>query len=279
MRNLEMTRERKSLRFPRMIANKYLIFFISSLAAAATPGWISAPFGDALPANQLLVDGNACGPACLLSAFRSGSEKWRASISKIEGNSDSEKIRKIISDYARRPSSLDPEKARWNGRYGIASPDLVAMANELRSERWMGSVKQEIFFKNSREKETTLLARVHEKLSKSLKKGLPPILRIRRVAWRNPKGSSSKNWLTVKAHFIVLTGLPEKLAKQTKSFKVTYHEPWGGKSLSGRIHVSNTKSAGVGTLIASFPGSDIGKILIARSESTCLSVSSAIGLF
>jgi hypothetical protein len=46
--------------------------------------------------------------------------------------------RKIISDYARRPSSLDPEKARWNGRYGIASPDLVAMANELRSERWMG---------------------------------------------------------------------------------------------------------------------------------------------
>ncbi|MBT4799164.1 hypothetical protein N8629_03960 [Akkermansiaceae bacterium] len=262
-----------------MIANKYLMFFISSLAAAATPGWISAPFADALPANQLLVDGNACGPTCLLSAFRSGSEKWRASISKIEGNSDSEKIRKIISDYARRPSSLDPKKARWNGRYGIASPDLVAMANELRSERWMSSVKQEIFFKNSRERETALLARVHDKLSKSLKKGLPPILRIRRVAWRNPEGSSTKTWITVKAHFVVLTGLPEKLSKETKSFKVTYHEPWGGKSLSGRVHVSDTKSAGVRTLIASFPGSDIGKTLIGRSEPTCLSLSSAIGLF
>lgn len=279
MQNLEMTRERKSLRFHRMIANKYLMFFISSLAAAATPGWISAPFADALPANQLLVDGNACGPTCLLSAFRSGSEKWRASISKIEGNSDSDKIRKIISDYARRPSSLDPKKARWNGRYGIASPDLVAMANELRSERWMSSVKQEIFFKNSRERETALLARVHDKLSKSLKKGLPPILRIRRVAWRNLEGSSTKNWLTVKAHFVVLTGLPEKLSKETKSFKVTYHEPWGGKSLSGRIHISDTKSAGVRTLTASFPGSDIGKTLIGRSEPTCLSLSSAIGLF
>jgi len=255
------------------------MFFISSLAAAATPGWISAPFADALPANQLLVDGNACGPTCLLSAFRSGSEKWRASISKIEGNSDSEKIRKIISDYARRPSSLDPKKARWNGRYGIASPDLVAMANELRSERWMNSVKQEIFFKNSRERETALLARVHDKLSKSLKKGLPPILRIRRVAWRNPEGSRTKNWLTVKAHFVVLTGLPEKLSKETKFFKVTYHEPWGGKILSGKIHISDTKSAGVRTLTASFPGSDIGKTLIGRSEPTCLSLSSAIGLF
>jgi len=61
------------------------MFFISSLGAAATPGWVSAPFADALPANQLLVDGNACGPACLLSAFRSGSEKWRASISKSKG--------------------------------------------------------------------------------------------------------------------------------------------------------------------------------------------------
>ncbi|MDA7509187.1 hypothetical protein OAK93_01310 [bacterium] len=262
-----------------MIANKYLMFFISSLAAAATPGWISAPFADALPANQLLVDGNACGPTCLLSAFRSGSEKWRASISKIEGNSDSEKIRKIISAYARRPSTLDPKKARWNGRYGIASPDLVAMANELRSERWMSSVKQEIFFKNSQEKETALLARVHDKLSNSLKKGLPPILRIRRVAWRTLRGSSTKNWLTVKAHFVVLTGLPEKLPKETKSFKVTYHEPWGGKSLSGRIHISDTKSAGVRTLIARFPGSDIGKTLIGRSEPTFLSLSSAIGLF
>mgnify|MGYP002001411636 FL=1 len=255
------------------------MFFISSLGATATPGWISAPFADALPANQLLVDGNACGPTCLLSAFRAGSEKWRTSISKIEGNSDSERIRKIISDYARRPSSLDPKKARWNGRYGIASPDLVAMANELRSEKWMRSVKQEIFFKKSREEETALLARVHNKLSMSLKKGLPPILRIRRVAWRTPKGSSTKHWLTIKAHFIVLTGLPEKLPKETKSFKITYHEPWGGKTLSGRIHISDTKSAGVTTLIARFPGSNIGKTLIKGSEPTCLSLSSAIGLF
>ncbi|MDG2399993.1 MAG: hypothetical protein P8M04_05430 [Akkermansiaceae bacterium] len=261
-----------------MIA-KYLIFFISSLGAVATPEWLFAPAVDAPPANQLLVDGNACGPACLLDAFRAGSEKWRASISKIEGNSDSEKIRTIISDYARRPSSLDPKKARWNGHYGIASPDLVAMANELRSEQWMGAVKQEIFFKNSREKETALLARVHDKLSRSLKKGLPPILRIRRVAWRAPKGSTTKNWLTVKAHFVVLTGLPTKNPKESTSFKVTYHEPWGGKNLSGTIHVPDAKSAGITTLIASFPGSDIGKKLVRHSEPTCLSLSSAIGLF
>lgn len=261
-----------------MIA-KFLIFFMSTLGAIAAPTWISSPIADAPPANQLHVDGNACGPACLLGAFRAGSDKWRKSISKIDGDSDSKKIRKIILDYARRPSALDPKKARWNGRYGIASPDLVSMANELRSERWMDRVKQEIFFKNTNEKDGSLLKRVHGKLSQSLKKGLPPIIRIRRVAWRAPKGSNTKNWLTVKPHFVVLTGLPAKLPRGATSFQVTYHDPWGGKKLSGTIQIPTEKSAGMTTLIANFQGSDIGKKLIRRSEPTCLSLSSAIGLF
>lgn len=259
--------------------DKGLIFFVLSLGASANPGWLSAPVADAPPANQLLVDGNACGPACLLSAFRAGSKKWRTSISKIGGSSDSEKIRNIISDYARRPSTLDPKKARWNGRYGIASPDLVAMANELRSNQWMGGVKQEIFFKKSREKDAELLARIHSKLSKSLKKGLPPIIRIRRVVWRAPEGSSTKSWLTLQAHYIVLTGLEKKKPKATTFFKVTYHDPWGGKRLSGTVHIPDADSTGIATLIADFPGSNIGKKLLRRSERTRLSLSSAIGLF
>ena len=261
-----------------MIA-RTLLFFAFTLGAIAAPAWLSAPVADARPANQLRVHGNACGPACLLGAFRSGSKKWRTSISKIKGDSDSSRIRKIILDYARRPSALDPEKTRWNGRFGIASPDLVTIANELRSERWMGTVKQEIFFKKSRETETNLLAKVHRSLSKSLKKGLPPILRIRRVAWRAPTGSATKNWLTIKPHFVVLTGLTAKLPKGSTSFQVTYHDPWGGKKLSGTIQVPDTKSAGMTTLIANFPGSDIGKKLMRQGEPSCLSLSSAIGLF
>ena len=261
-----------------MIARAFLLF-ISSLGAIAAPVWLSAPVADAPPANQLRVDGNACGPACLLDAFRAGSEKWRKSICRIGGKSDSAKIRRIIFDYARRPSALDPRKARWNQRLGVASPDLVAMANELRNEWWMGTVKQEIFFRKSRERESELLSKVHRTLSKSLKKGLPPILRIRRVAWRAPNGSSIKSWLMIKPHFIVLTGIPEKITKGATSFQVTYHDPWGGKKLSGTIQIPDGTTAGMPTLIANFPGSDIGKKLVRRNEPTCLSLSSAIGLF
>ena len=153
------------------------------------------------------------------------------------------------------------------------------MANEMRSERWMSTVKQEIFFKTGREDAPDLLKRVHKSLSSSLKKGLPPILRIRRVAWRAPKGSGTKSWLTLKRHYLVLTGLPAKLPRKATSFAVTYHDPWGGKRLQGTVRISDARSAGMATLIADFPKSVIGRSLVSKGEPTNLSLSSAIGLF
>ena len=258
---------------------KIAFIFLAVLLSFANANWLTAPIPSSPPANQLRTDGNACGPACLLDAFRSGGEKWRKSIGRIEGDSDTAKIKKIIYQFGKRGSRLDPKRARWNGRYGVSGADLADMANEIGTERWMGTVKQEILFKTSRESDLALIKRTHKHLAASLKKGLPPILRARRVAWRTPKGSSTKSWLAVNRHYLVLTGLPAKLPKNATSFVVTYHDPWGGKKYQGSVRIPDARSAGMATLIADFPKSTTGKSLIKKGEPTCLSLSSAIGLF
>ncbi len=241
--------------------------------------WVSAPAPRSAPVNQLRTDGNACGPACLLDAFRSGNEKWQASAKAIAGKNDHDKVKTIAKTYGRRGSRLDRKKARWNSRYGVSGIDLTDMANEMRQGKWMGTVKQRIYFKKAHQKPAALLKHVHRDLRRSLKKGLPPILRIRRMAWRTPKGGRTKAWLAVKRHYIVLTGLPNKLPRGATSFQVTYHDPWGGKSCRGVIEIPTGPTTPVGTLIANFPQSGIGKNKVAKGEASVISLSSAVGLF
>ena len=160
------------------------LFFIlcCTLPLSAQNNWLAAPNLTPSPINQLRASGNACGPACLLDAFQCGSEKWSDSAKAIKGESERSRLIKIIQSYGARPSKLIPTRRRWDQRGGVNAEDLTAMANEMRTRSWMGTVKQEILFKGSRETPAKLLQRSHTKLRKSLKKGLPPIMSIRRVA-------------------------------------------------------------------------------------------------
>lgn len=258
---------------------RFILFLAFFLPLDAQEGWLSTPVRESPPVNQLRTSGNACGPACLLDAFRSGTQKWQSSIAQIEGESDTQKIIGIIKSFGKRASHLDPKRARWNTRQGVSAQDLVSMANEMRTGMWMGTVKQALFFPKGRQTSAELLQTTHQSLVKALRKGLPPILGIRRVALRAPARNTAPIWLTVKRHFVVLTGLPDKLPKNATSFRVTYHDPWGGKKCEGTIRITSDQNRALGTLIADFPDSKIGRDLINRGESTELSLSSAIGLF
>ena len=256
-----------------------LILHLTILSCFGQVNWLTAPIPNSPPVNQLRTDGNACGPACLLDAFRSGSEKWQKSIAQITGKTDNEKIKKIITQFGKLPSEMNVKRARWNGRYGVNATDLAHMANELRNQKWMGTVRQEIFFKTNRESDLALLKRTHKKLTRSLKKGLPPILRVRRVAYRSPNGTSTKAWLNLKSHYLVLTGITEKLSKNATSFSVTYHDPWGGKKHQGTVQIATEQTSGIATLIAHFPDTSVGKSLVKKGETSSLSLSSAVGVF
>jgi len=258
---------------------KLIFLLIGALPLGAQLDWQTAPNLSSPPINQLRTSGNACGPACLLDAFQSGSEKWQQSAAVITGKTQRERLIKIIKGQGAKASKVNPKRRRWDQRGGVNAEDLVAMANEMRTRPWMGTVKQNLFFKGSRESDSKLLRRAHRDLKKSLKKGLPPILSIRRVALRQPPGSAVPSWLTLKRHYIVLTGLPKSLDRNATSFPVSYRDPWGGYSYSGTVKTATPAESGIATLILDFPKSTVGTKLVRQNENSALSFSSAIGLF
>lgn len=250
-----------------------------TIKLSAQQNWLGAANPTPAPINQLRISGNACGPASLLDAFQCGSDKWQFSAAQITGKTQKERMMRIILDYGRKPSAQFPKQQRWQPRAGISGIDLANMANEMRKKSWMGTVKQKLFFKTVKKDDLSHLQHTHKALSRSLSKGLPPILSVRRMAYSTPRSSNQKSWLTVKRHFLVLTGLPIKLTKKTTSFPITYRDPWGGHEYHGIMRTPTAAETLISTSILDLPKSKIGKELTKRGEAQSLSLSSAIGVF
>ncbi len=238
-----------------------------------------APHPGAAPVDQLAIAGNACGPAALLSAFRFGGEGWRKAADAVEGEDDRQRLRKIILEIGMRPSKSLGGRPRWS-KSGVNIADLCDMGNEMTAGRFLPELECEIMVQKSRESHADLLERVHGRLEKSLAKGFPPVVGIRRFVKR--KGA----WEVVEAHFITVIAIPRKLEKGADSFTVTYLDPWGGRRCEGRIAISGQEFlAGndrvdpvlAPCLEAAFPQALVGRSKVGKGEATLLTVSAAIG--
>jgi hypothetical protein len=251
-----------------------------ALSAAAAPEMREAPNPAATPANQLVVAGNACGPAALLNAFRFGNTHWQRASDAIAGENDRDRILRIIREIGMRPSKHTPGHPRWSRR-GVSLADLHDMANEMIAGHYLPQFSQEVFFLKPRETPEKLLRRVHQRLEKSLAKGLPPVVSLRRYALRNTKGST-RQWIVIDAHFVTLTAIPRKLDKHARSFSVSYIDPWGGKRRTGTIAIPDrpvvADAAGESSCLeAVFPQSSVGRNRVSKTEETALAISAAIG--
>lgn len=283
MRNLPMTKEPRPmlLRAPSKLLGVAL-FLAFSLSVSASPVMREAPNSSAQPANQLSVAGNACGPAALLNAFRYGSEGWNKTAESIQGQTDREKMLTIIREVGMRPSKHLTGRARWS-RKGVNLADLTDIANELTDGRYLPRLSQEVLFRKSGESQEKLLKRVHHRFEKSLSKGLPPIISLRRYALRKqPNGGAE--WISLDAHFVTLISVPKKLPKGERSFPVTYVDPWGGKVQKGSIAISSNgilsaDVEGTPCLEANFPNSAVGKKLVRPGEKHALAIAGALGRF
>lgn len=230
---------------------------------------------DAVPVNQLVVSGNACGPAALLTAFRFGGGSWQDVYDAVGGNTEREKIRTVIRDIGMRPSAHIPGRARWSRR-GVNVADLQDMANEMTAALYQPYLGQEVFFRREGESQAALLRRVHRGFERSLAKGFPPVLSVRRYA------GSGARWRPVDAHFVTVIAVPRALPRGTTSFPVTYIDPWGGRRCTGRIAIPARPLLADGTgesscLEAEFPQSAVGKSKVRRGERSALAVSAALG--
>lgn len=250
--------------------------------AAAAPLREAANLG-AIPADQLAVSGNACGPAALLNAFRFGDANWQRAAAVARGDTDKAQLLSIIRTWGLRPSAHLSGRLRWT-RQGVNVDDLCDMANEMTRGQVLPQVADEIFFLQPGESAPELLRRVHARLASSLARGLPPVISLRRVALRSQSGKPPA-WVVVQGHFATVTGVPRKLDRRAASFPVTYVDPWGGKRGAGSLSISQRAflsgqapaSAVSPCLQADFPQVKVGKELLRAGESSVLTLAAAIG--
>ena len=231
----------------------------------------------AAPVNQLVIAGNACGPAALLSAFRCGDENWRRAADAVPGENDRQRLRTIILREGMRPSKNLGGRPRWS-KSGLNVADLCDMANELTRGQYLPGLGYEIFFLKPKETPEKLLGRVHGRLVKSLDRGFPPVVSIRRFVKKRGV------WNVVEGHFVTVVGVEKKLGKGERGFAVSYLDPWGGKRDSGRIIISPTAFQAGGNdpmfapcLEAAFPKASVGKAKAGKGEPTFIAISAAIG--
>ncbi|MCU0752806.1 MAG: hypothetical protein MUF86_02905 [Akkermansiaceae bacterium] len=246
----------------------------------AAPPLREAPNPAAAPANQLLVAGNACGPAALLNAFRFGAPHWQRVSAAVKGDDDRARILTIIREIGMRPSKHLPGRARWS-RQGVGLSDLRDMGNEMIMGHALPQLAEEVFFLKPRETPEKLLRRVHKRLDTSLAKGFPPVLSLRRHALRTQPGKPAQ-WVVIDAHFVTLTAIPHSLEKNPRSFPVRYIDPWGGRHCEGVIRIPGLPllagADGTATCLeAVFPETKVGLDRVRRGDTSALVLSAAIG--
>ena len=146
-----------------------------------------------MPADQLAVAGNACGPTALLNAFRFGSPDWQRASNAIAGETDKQRIYTVIRESGMRPSNSIKGHPRWS-RKGVNLMDLCDMGNELTRAHFLPLMSQEVLFAKPGESQRKLLGRVHQRFETSLAKGLPPVVSLRRYVRRAQQGKAPE-WI------------------------------------------------------------------------------------
>ncbi len=215
--------------------------------------------------------GNSCGPACLLNAFGSGSQPWQEASARIPGNSDRARIASVIKSFGQSPSQTLPNRNRWELKGGVNFTDLATMADEMRQLKWgLPRMKSQLYFAQGNKESSRQLALAHKHLRQSLQKGFPPILSVRRFVRRN------QQWQSVHGHFVVLTALPEKVAKGSASFPVQFVDPSGARTFQGTIQIADP-AAPLPCLVLDSPNNSMGKKSVRKGEANAIGLSGAIG--
>jgi hypothetical protein len=240
----------------------------------ATDRWLAAPNPGATPVDQMGVSGNACGPASLLNAFSMGDPGWRRAATAINGDTDRERLTDMLRRHGLKPSESLSGRRRWQARHGMNIEDLAAMANEMAARQGLPPLRTSVYQGGDPAAE---LRTTHAQLARSLARGLPPVVSLRRHALRKAAGGPPV-WTAVKGHFVVVTGMPSQLAGGATSFPITYLDPWGARPGRAEIRIPDPATAQLG-LAADFPTVAAGRDQLHPGEPTALTLNAALGRF
>lgn len=211
-----------------------------ALSCCAPTGPAAAPNPGAKAADQLAIAGNACGPTALLNAWRFGSTSCQSVASSIPGDDDRSQLRHLILHYGSQRSKHVPQRNRWSRR-GINAADLTDIANALMREKNMRSVVLVV------PQGKRALAKTHQQWARSLRRGFPPVISLRRY----------EGTRVIDSHFVTILRVPDHLDSKESFFTMEYLDPMGARMCQGRI---DSRCANRYTqLIAETPATPVGK--------------------
>ena len=251
------------------------IFFSILLLGCGIPGGEPrAPNLSAGPVNQLEIAGNACGPAALLTSVKCGGERWQKLAERLPGETDRSKMLYIIRAHGLKPSTSLRNRKRWTND-GVNMEDLSVIAGELSTLEGLPAPAMAGFLDGSTKKPEKTLRRLHSHLRKSLRRGFPPILSVRRHVLRNGR------WPALRGHFVTVVAVSERVPHGATSFQITCFDPWKGRSLTGMVRIAaDTNTARVPShLEIEMPGIRVGSSELKAGEHSHLVPAMALGLW
>lgn len=209
------------------------------LSQCAPTGPAQAPHLEAKPVNQLAIAGNACGPAAALNALRHGSAPYQAAARAVPGDTDQRQLRHVILKHGGTWSRHVPQRYRWSRR-GINAADLTDVINELTADHAAPRVQLRIPSGNA------AFCDGYHALARSLRRGFPPVVGLRRY----------DGVLAIDSHFITILQVPDALDAHATEFPIRYLDPMGGRVLHGTIRAQQGKQHT--QLIAILPQTPVG---------------------
>lgn len=251
---------------------------LTGCASQPGGGRLTAPNPAAKPVNQLALSSQACGPAALLYAFSAGNDDWQRAHTAVDGETDRQRLAYIIKRYALQPSRHLNGHQRWSRRGGIGSADLVDMGNEMATGLFLPGLRSETLIAGSAGSHQRLLQLAHRRLATSLTKGLPPILALKRNA-RPAANPSPAVWRIVEGHYVVVTDMPARIARDADSFDIGYMDPHGGKQQTGILRIPEGAGPTLPWLEFTSPDTPVGRRLVRRNEQSIVTATALIGRF
>lgn len=255
----------------------HFFFFFLFHTALANEQWVKAPhIEDSYPINQRRAYGNGCGPASILNSLQYGGNAWRSIYKTLPGHNSNTRIRSLVKQWGMKPSSHAKGKERWQPKEGISILDLADMFNEIVQGAFLPKIHPVILTLSGRETRQALLLRTHKAFVRSLKKGFPPIVSVRRYAHRMNPRVAQLTWWPLRAHFIVIISVPKNIKKGAQSFPIRYVDPYGGFVYEGAISSKDSLFKLSPFLFAHLPKTKVGKSLLKKGEETTLMLSGAL---
>ncbi len=199
----------------------------------------------------------ACGPASLLNSLLAGDVKHRRAFAQLpvegaeaaeasrtarSGAADGERLRRLVETGGALASCEESGTRRFEPRTGVGPFDLLAWAKELRATLGLPGVSGAFLDRRAGVEGAAHLHRVHGLLARSIEAGVAPVVRMRLFSADAPRPGAVPKWEGVRAHWVSVLEVPQRLRSFDAGFELVYADPDTGAAATAYVHLERERN-------------------------------------